>query len=374
MRVLHLGKYWQKDGGIETHVKTLCKGLAAKGYEVVNLVSAVKNTSNRFKHNGYEVVESASLGIVRSTSISPKMLYDARKLNAEKEFDLIHLHFPDPMSHMVSFFLPPRIPRIISWHSDIVKQKNLLRFYRGFQIKEIMRSKAIVGATQSHFRCSTQIPKSYPKNHQYVIPYGMDFDWLSPHNSTKERSDSIKVKAEGRFLLFALGRHVEYKGFSVLLDAMVHTSAFLILAGEGPLTVELRQQVKRLSIADRVCFVGRQSEGEIAALYHACDAFCLPSITTNEAFGIVQVEAMASRKPVICTQLNNGVNEVNLDGVTGLTVPAGDPFKLAAAINRLACDRDFCLVLGANAERHAKNRFSCSRMVDEYHALYTGNY
>jgi rhamnosyl/mannosyltransferase len=299
------------------------------------------------------------------------MLYEARKLNAEKEFDLIHLHFPDPMSHMASISLPSHIPRIISWHSDIVKQRNILRFYRAFQIKEIMRARAIVGATESHFRCSTQIPKSYPKNRQYVIPYGMDFDWLSPKISTKEISNTIKAKAKGRFLLFALGRHVEYKGFSVLLDAMVHTDVYLILAGEGPLTEQLNHQVKRLSISDRVFFVGRQSEAEVAALYHACDAFCLPSITTNEAFGIVQVEAMASRKPVICTQLNNGVNEVNLDGVTGLTVPARDPFKLAAAINRLACDRDLCQFLGANAERHAKDRFSCSRMVDQYHALYT---
>ena len=178
MRVLHLGKYWRKDGGIETHVKTLCKSLASAGLNVVNLVSSVDSSGKEFEIDGYTVVESPTLGVYFSTSISPRMALEARRLHAEKAFDLVHLHFPDPMSHLVSMALPAHIPRVITWHSDIVKQHRLLMLYNPFQRREIMRAKAIVAATQSHFNSSTQIPTRYPAVQKYSIYFGMDFKWL----------------------------------------------------------------------------------------------------------------------------------------------------------------------------------------------------
>ena len=126
MRVLQLGKYWRKDGGIETHVKTLCKSLASAGVDVVNLVSSIDRRGNRFEIDGYTVVESPTLGTYFSTSIAPRMVLDARWLHGEKPFDIVHLHFPDPMSHLASLALPAQIPRVITSHSDIVTQRHLL--------------------------------------------------------------------------------------------------------------------------------------------------------------------------------------------------------------------------------------------------------
>ena len=182
MRVLHFGKYWRQDGGIETHVKTLCRGLAGLGVDVVNLVSSVDQTSSDFVTDGYRVVETPTLGIYFSTSISPAMVAAARRHHQEKPFDVVHLHFPDPMSHLAAMFLPRSIPRVISWHSDIVKQKQLLKLYRPWQYRQIMQSAAIIVPTAAHFSSSTQIPPSYPLAKRHIIPYGLDY---TQHTNTR---------------------------------------------------------------------------------------------------------------------------------------------------------------------------------------------
>jgi rhamnosyl/mannosyltransferase len=370
MRVLHLGKYWRKDGGIETHVKTLCKSLASAGVDVVNLVSSIDRQSQRFQTDGYTVVESPTMGVYFSTSLAPRMVVDARRLHAEQAFDLVHLHFPDPMSHLVSMALPANIPRVITWHSDIVKQRHLLKLYQPFQRRVIEQSKAIVAATPSHFSNSTQIPIDYPARQRHVIPYGFDFEWLTLTPGMQEKVNAIGQQAQGRFVVFALGRHVAYKGFDVLIDAIQNTQAFLVLGGEGPMTSALKAQVQRLGLDNQVLFTGRLPSADMAAHYHACDAFCLPSVTPNEAFGIVQIEAMACGKPVICTQLHNGVNDINPHGVTGLTVPVQDPTALAGAINQLANDEEFCKRLGTQAQQHAIEKFSAARMVSKHLDVY----
>jgi glycosyltransferase involved in cell wall biosynthesis len=369
MRVLQLGKYWRQDGGIESHVKTLCRGLADHGLEVVNLVSSMDRTASDFVTDGFRVVEAPTLGIHFSTSISPAMVAAARRLHQEKPFDLVHLHFPDPMSHLASMVLPKRIPRVITWHSDIVKQVNLLKLYKPFQRREIMRAKALIAPTSAHYSSSTQIPADYPAKQRHVIPFGMNYDGLRLTTQIAERAKQIRSQAQGQLLVFTLGRHVSYKGFDVLIEAMQHTNAYLILGGEGSLTPELRQQVLTQGLSDKVQFTGRISDEDLPAYYHACDVFCLPSVTTAEAFGLVQLEAMACGKPVICTQLHNGVNAVNPHGVTGLTVPTHDAPALARAMDTMS-NEALRTQLGQQAQVHALGNYSLQAMSEQHVKLY----
>lgn len=369
MRVLQLGKYWRQDGGIESHVKTLCRGLADHGLEVVNLVSSMDRTASDFVTDGFRVVEAPTLGIHFSTSISPAMVAAARRLHQEKPFDLVHLHFPDPMSHLASMVLPKRIPRVITWHSDIVKQVNLLKLYKPFQRREIMRAKALIAPTSAHYSSSTQIPSDYPAKQRHVIPFGMNYDGLRLTTQIAERAKQIRSQAQGQLLVFTLGRHVSYKGFDVLIEAMQHTNAYLILGGEGSLTPELRQQVLTQGLSEKVEFTGRISDEDLPAYYHACDIFCLPSVTTAEAFGLVQLEAMACGKPVICTQLHNGVNAVNPHGVTGLTVPTHDAPALARAMDTMS-NEALRIQLGQQAQVHALGNYSLQAMSEQHVKLY----
>lgn len=369
MRILQLGRFWKLIGGVQMHAQALCKTLAVQGVEVVNLVAAPTLKSTDQLVDGYRMVETACLGVYFSTAISPAMVLQARRLHQQKPFDIIHLHFPDPMSHLVSMCMPVSIPRVITWHSDIVKQINLLKLYRPFHRREIMRAQALIAPTAAHYNSSSQIPADFPAERRHIIPFGMNYNGLHITPRIAERAVQIRDNAQGKLLVFALGRHVSYKGFHVLIEAMQHTNAYLILGGDGPLTSELMQQVRALGLTAKVQFTGRISDEDLPAYYHACDVFCLPSVTTAEAFGLVQLEAMACGKPVICTQLNNGVNAVNSNGVTGMTVPTNDAPALAHAIDTLT-DMALRTQLGQQAKAHALGNYSLQAMGVQHLGLY----
>jgi rhamnosyl/mannosyltransferase len=207
-----------------------------------------------------------------------------------------------------------------------------------------------------------------------VIPYGRDFSDLELTPSTTELCEALKAKAkeasESGHIIFALGRHVYYKGFDVLIEAMQHIDAQLILGGDGPLKEELQQQAERLGVSHKVLFIGSIPEVDLAAYFNACDVFCLPSVEQSEAFGLVQLEAMACGKPVVCTQLNNGVNVVNQAGVTGLAVPVRDATALAGALNMLLNDDALLSKLGQQAKTHAISGYSLTAMSNSHAALY----
>jgi rhamnosyl/mannosyltransferase len=206
------------------------------------------------------------------------------------------------MSHYAAMSLPPEVKLVVTWHSDIVRQQKALVFYRPFLKTLMRRASAIIG----------------------VVPFGFDLQrYQVPHPKAAEIREKV-----GRKIVFALGRHVYYKGFDVLIRAMKDVpDACLLLGGTGPLL----EEHKRLA-GDNVHFVGRIPDEDLPAYYQACDVYCLPSTEPSEAFGIVQVEAMAAGKPVICTDLRNGVNWVNPDGPT---VPPRDPVALAGAIKEV---------------------------------------
>jgi len=198
----------------------------------------------------------------------------------------------------------------------------------------------------------------------------MNYDSLALTPTTKALAKQLRARTGEQLLVFALGRHVTYKGFEVLLNAMPHTHSRLLLGGDGPLTETLKRQAQSLGIQDRVEFIGPIPDSELGAYYHACDVFCLPSVSTNEAFGLVQLEAMACGKPVICTQLHNGVNVVNPDGITGITVPKSDPHALASAINALDLDIARRHKLGRQARTHALGQYTMKAMSQAHLKLY----
>jgi len=380
LRVLQFGRFnnAEQNGGIERHMQLLCAGLSARDVDVTYLVAgdSWRSTDSRISTaaGSYRLVEAATLGTYFSTAASPMQILKALLMHRKKPFDVVHLHFPNPLAHLASFFLPKSIKRVITWHSDIVRQKRLLALYLPLLQRVTLRADALIAATPAHFTSSTQIPSSLPAIKRHVIPYGRDFSDLALTPAAVELCTALKAKAKSvstsGHIIFALGRHVYYKGFDVLIEAMQHIDAQLILGGDGPLKAELQQQVERLGVTHKVTFTGSIKETELAAYFNACDVFCLPSVAQSEAFGLVQLEAMACGKPVVCTQLNNGVNVVNQAGVTGLAVPVRDAAALAAALNTLLNDDALRSKLGKQAKAHAISGYSLSAMSNSHLALY----
>jgi rhamnosyl/mannosyltransferase len=359
IRVLTFGRFADDNfGGLERYVFELARGLQEEA-SFTNIV-ARRGEAPDLPIVG-ETVHARPWLEVGGTPVCPTMPWHALRRHQARPYDLIHLQFPaDPMAHLATSLMPRSVPRVISWHSDIVRQRTLLRLYQPFLRRLIASADAIIGATPAHFSSSEQLPPQAGRAAYHVVPYGFD---LARFRERPPLADELRRHHGPGPLLFALGRHVYYKGFQFLIGALpALRDTKLLLGGLGPLTAQLEQSARDAGVADRVVFLGRIPEAELSAYYHACDVFCLPSVEPAEGFGIVQIEAMACAKPVVCCELHNGVTWVNRDGVTGLVVPPADSQALAAALAHLGRDAALRARLGEQGRARALAEFTTDAM------------
>jgi glycosyltransferase involved in cell wall biosynthesis len=367
LKVLCFGRlHGGSHGGMERHVESLILGLQGE-VRFVNLVPSRDGAAREHRLGESVVYEAAAFSLGSNMPLSPGMPWRARRLHREFEFDLAHLHFPDPMSHAAALALPPSLPIVISWHSDIVRQKRLRILYRPFEQRILRRAAAVVIGTPAHFTSSGVLPGAGVDHKIARVPYGVDF---ARFGAPGPRAAELR-RQFGERIVFALGRHVYYKGFEFLIDAMAGLpDAHLLLGGEGPLTAELRQRAALRGVSARVHFLGRVPDEELADHYFACGVFCMPSVESSEAFGLVQVEAMACARPVVCCELHNGVTYVNRHEHTGLVVPPRDPVALGEALRRLLADAALRQRLGQAAAARVREEFSleaqCRAMLEVY--------
>ena len=354
IRVLTFGRFADADfGGVERYTFELAHGLR-DAVRFVNIVAA-RGAPPDVRLSG-DTVYARSLMELGGAPVCPGMPWHARRLHARQAFDIVHLQFPaDPMAHAAALALPRGVKRVITWHSDIIRQQKLLRLYRPFLDSLVRSADAIILPTPAHLTSSRQLGSAH-RERFHVVPYGTDLERL---RQRAPGADAIRARARGRVIVFALGRHVYYKGFEYLIRALAAAPEIhLFLGGRGPLTDELARLAASLGVAERCEFVGRIPEPELPAYYHACDIFCMPSVERAEGFGFVQVEAMAAGRPVVCCELHNGVTYVNLDGRTGLVVPPADVEALAAALRRLGADSALRARLGADARERVFREFT----------------
>jgi len=353
LRVLQLGKFYPPQrGGIESHVKTLCDRLHEE-VDVKVVVSNTRPTTIRELCDGVPVTRIARIAQVNSTSVNPKMAMAIRRCDA----DLIHLHWPNPMAALAYLMSGTRATLIVTYHSDVVKQRISSRLFGPVLRAVLRRSKAIIVSSNNYLESSVVL-RQYLDRCQ-VIPFGISENNFAPPD---EGAVNDIRSQYGERLILSVGRLVDYKGFNYLIRAMVETPGRLVIAGEGPLKGELMMLAQSLDLQDRVVFCGELSDERLRSLYRAADIFVLASTDRREAFGLVQAEAMAASKPVINTNLDSGVPFVSLDRVTGLTVPHSDTGALARAMSLLMEDAKLRSVLGQAARRRAEIMFRAETM------------
>ncbi len=368
LRVLCFGRFFDEiPGGMQTHVDHLFRSM--KGHvDYVHLVPSRDGQGFEGQLHGFPLIRTPSWNVDGSLAISPGLVAKARQLHREKPFDLVHLHFPDPMSHLAAWAIPAHVPRVITWHADIIRQKLMLLGYRPFQNAALRHAKGIIAATPAHIKSSSELVASHLQDKLHVVPFGFDLaHYALPH----DLSNQLRRRYPGN-IVFALGRHVHYKGFDVLIKAMaaLPQDTQLIIGGEGPLSGEWKALAALSPAAARIHFVGKISDSDLPAYFQACDVFCLPAVNQAEAFGIVQVEAFACAKPVVSTKLNNGVDFVNQDGITGFTVTPSNVQELAQALHRLLVDSDLRKRLGMQALQRAQQEFSLDSLRSKTLAVY----
>lgn len=369
LRVLHLGRFYPARGGIEAHAISLLQALSGD-ITADDLVAGTKSQGSfLLDPSGFRVYFARSFGIVASTAMAPGFPLLLRRLASR--YDIVHIHLPDPLSVVSSLLLPSSIPLVATWHSDVIRQRRFLWAYQPFVNRLLKRVSFLIAPTPKHFETSTQL-YACDESRRRVIPFGVEEERLRVTPVIQSLINQWREKAGSRKLLFAVGRHVYYKGFEYLVQSLqsVDSDVLLVLAGSGPLTETYRSIARQLGVEDRIVLPGRISDEELTALMHACDIFCMPSVERSEAFGLVQMDAMACGKPVICCELNNGVTFVNLHEKSGLVVPPTDFQALAAAINRLVRDDMLRKRLGAWGQNRILKDFRHDVMVHETLNLY----
>jgi glycosyltransferase involved in cell wall biosynthesis len=363
LSVLHVGKFYPPHmGGIETHLQALCGALRNHADVRVIVSSEDRNTVEEVV-DSVPVARLSTLITAFSTSISPGMVSRIRNSGA----GLVHIHLPNPAAVLAYLASGHRGPLVVTYHSDTVKQKVLGRMFEPFLNAALRKSAAII-ATSPNYLATSPVLQAF-RDRCHVIPYGIDtaqFEQCSP--------DAVRSVRErlGDRLVISVGRLVYYKGFDVLIRAMADVRGKLVIVGEGPLRSELQSLAARLGVTDKVVFAGEINNAGVMPYYHAADLFALASVARSEAFGIVQIEAMAAGLPVVNTSLDSGVPFVSLAGESGLTVPPGDAPALAAAINRLLDDQGLRQSLGQAGVRRARREFSLDTMLRRTLSLYEG--
>jgi len=365
LRVLHVGKYYPPvAGGMERVLQLLCEG-ERRHVDSRALVASLGRGTERSVLGGVPVTRAASLARVGSVGIAPGLALELLRTRA----DITVIHEPNPIALVADLVTRRSGPLVVYLHSEVVRPQWKYRLlYRPFLARVLDRAARIVVASPAMASGAAQL-EGY-RHKCVVIPYGIDLAHLHPTPQVRARAEAIRAGAGGLPMVLFAGRLVPYKGVDVLLRAMGGVDARLVVAGDGPQAGALRELARSLQVADRVTFMGGVSDAELVALYHACDLFVLPSVTRAEAFGLVQVEAMACAKPVISTDVPSGVPWVNRHGETGLVVAAGDARALGDAIATLRADKALRLRLGAAGRRRVEAEFTAERMAERTVALY----
>ncbi|MBO5026623.1 MAG: glycosyltransferase [Bacteroidaceae bacterium] len=365
MKILQLGKFYPVEGGVEKVMYDLMTGLSESGVVCDMLCASNINGGRTMVINDY-----ARLMICRAwmkkaaTMISPEMILLLHKIC--RRYDIVHVHHPDPMACLALFLSGYKGKVVVHWHSDICKQKMLLKFYIPLQKWLLRRADVIIGTTPIYLEESPYLRGMSWKF--ACLPIGVD-----AMSSTPEKVESVKRSFGGRKIVFSLGRLVAYKGYCYLVDAARYLSDdfVVLIGGMGDLKDELQRQIDRLGLNEKVKLLGFVPDELLSAYYEACDLFCLSSVQKTEAFGIVQVEAMSFGKPVVATLIpHSGVSWVNEHGVSGLNVQSKDSEALADAIMKITNDRKVYQTYSRNAFERYRNMFTKKKMVDRCIKIY----
>jgi glycosyltransferase involved in cell wall biosynthesis len=371
MRVTFVNKYYFPPhlGGVEQSLNLLARSIAARpGAEVRAIVANESPLTVAESVDGVEVTRLGRAFAYASTPIVPGMAAALRREGTRSDAaDLLHLQFPYPWGEVSWLRANAGVPTVLTYHSDIVRQQAMLAAYAPILRRVLQKvDRIIVGAPQM-IEHSPFLRAVAGKCR--VVPFAIDVGRFP--DTPEVAAEAVRLRAvHARPVVLFVGRLVYYKGADVLLRAMSHVDADLVVIGGGPLEVELRRLSEDLDLADRVTWLPPVDDAALSAWYRAADVFCLPSVARSEAYGLVQLEAHLAGTPVVSTRLPTGVPFVNEDGVTGLTVRPGDVAALAEALRILITDQVLCARMGATARTRVLREFTVARMVDQTLAIY----
>ncbi len=365
MRILEVGKYYPPHrGGMESSLEALCRGLVARGHEVHALVAAEGRSASIASVDGVRVERLENWGELRSVPWVPTLFSRLRRLQTQWRPDVVHLHLPHPLAMWVCRWSMGNTPLVVTYHSDIVRQRWLGRLISRDRQK-VLGLARIIHVSSEALAAESRDLRPHRQKCQ-VVPFGVEVDYFRQPDPLRSQRWREKV---GPDYALCVGRLVYYKGIDVLFEALRETTIPLVIVGEGPLRTEWETLAQVLGLADQVHFVGEVSRESLRALYQGARLFVLPSQERSETFGVVQLEAMAAGCPLVVCRASGGVASVHEEGKTAVLVPPRDPSGLREAIVELWEDESRRREMSTAALHRVRAFFDQSRSVERIEGL-----
>jgi glycosyltransferase involved in cell wall biosynthesis len=364
MRVLHFYKDYFPDsmGGVEQVIRQMCVGTGRLGVSNEVLTLTRGKDLRPFEFEGH-MVHRVPLDLnIASNGISFSAFGELKRRAAE--CDVVHYHFPWPFMDLAHFVARIDKPALVTYHSDIVRQKTLLRLYQPLKHRFLQSVDTIV-ATSPNYLASSAVLDRY-RDKTRTITYGLDKSiYPEPEQA---RMDKWRAQVGEKFFLF-VGVLRYYKGLHILLDAVANSDYPVVIVGAGPIEHELKAHAERLGLT-HVMFVGALDDADKVALLTLCYAIVFPSHLRSEAFGISLLEGAMYGKPMISSEIGTGTTYINIHQETGLVVPPSDPQAFGEAMRTLWDKPALALAMGKRAEARYHELFTAERMAASYNALY----
>lgn len=370
MKVVHVYRTYFPDppGGLQEAIQQIALGTEAFGVDSKVFTLSPNPNPKKTTVRGIEVVRELSWASPASCDLG-----GIAAIRAFRELvqwaDVMHFHFPWPYADILNFILPEKTVRVMTYHSDIVRQRVLGVIYHPLMLRTLKSMDAVV-ATSPNYLATSPVLSSFPSHEKLkVIPLGI----ADRMRSVQEAATSVgyleKLGLAGHSFVLALGVLRYYKGLHYLIEAAAKIQAPIVIAGSGPEKERLQALVVESRLSN-VIFAGQVSEGEKNILLQACSVFAFPSHLRSEAFGMVLVEAAMYSKPLVTCEIGSGMSYVNCDGVTGMVVPPESPEALASTVNRLLADPELATQMGQAARLRYENLFSGEVLGRNYTSLY----
>ncbi len=371
IKVLQLNKlYYPYIGGIECVVQQIAEGLN----DITDMRVLVCDTGRKNRKelvHGVKVIRTGSQMMIGNLPLSLGYLREFCK--QAKRSDILLFHAPFPIGDLVYLLSGIRNKRVILWwHSDIVRQKKMLILYKPLMYWFLKKVNAIIVATEGNIKGSAFLKQFQDKC--IIIPFGIRQELEQDSKKyllEKPAAESTERPVEFLFV----GRLVYYKGCDILVRAFRRVEgAHLTIVGSGPLEQEMKDYVQKYHMEEKVTFREAVQDEQLMAEYRNCDVFVLPSVARSEAFGLVQIEAMAYGKPVINTKLPSGVPHVSLNHITGLTVKPGDEAALSKAMNWMAEHPEERISMGKRARERVEQEYLENTMLKRLYKVIEKEY
>lgn len=364
MKILHVYKTSLPDsyGGVESFIDALCKSTGKLGVENELLTLHPRPLNAPIKRLGYTIHQCRRDLHIASTGFSVSAFRKFGELATKA--DIIHHHFPNPFADLLHITSRIKKPTLVTYHSDIVRQKLLLQIYKPLR-NYFLDSVDHIASTSPNYFVTSNVLQKY-SNKVSIIPIGIEQAGIKKVSA--KRVEYWQKRLSKPFFLF-IGAMRYYKGLHIAIDAISGSNINLVIAGTSKIENVLKAKTKALGIKS-IEFLGTINEEDKLALLNQCYGFIFPSHLRSEAFGIALLEAAAAGKPMISCEIGTGTSFINVSGETGIVVCPGSPHELREAMEFLLANPKVADRMGNNAKKRARALFKLEDQADSYLKVY----